>query len=295
LEIRELHNFVAVAERLSISKAAAVVNLSQPALSRQIQALERKLGIALFERVGKRLLLTAEGDDLLKQAALLLDQVQMLINRAYGLQQGHVGLLRVGASPQTIAWLFSSVMKEFNALHPNVELIFSEGHNDALIDMVENGVIHVGVASPAPNHSLISRELFQAKLLALLPPDDPRSKDKCLTIEQIAGDRLIVLCRGFLTRHMFDNACAEAGVRPHILLESSSTHTVVSLAEAGHGIAIISSSARNAPQFGRAVSLGSGTREIQQPVSALWNPNRYRPASLLAFVGLLEQHASGLR
>lgn len=291
-ELRELRNFVAVAERLSISKAAEVVNLSQPALSRQIQSLERKLGITLFERVGKRLFLTAEGDDLLKQAALLLDQVQTLTNRAYGLQQGHVGLLRVGASPQTIAWLLSPVMKEFSRLHPNVELIFSEGNNDALLQMVENGVVHISVAASAPSHMLVSRELFQARLLALLPPGHPLENAERLSIDQIAHERFIVLRRGFLTRHMFDNTCAEAGVRPRILLESDSTQTVVALAEAGHGVAILSSSARNSRQIERAISLVSGSREIREPVSAVWNPNRYRPASLASFVDLLEKQAA---
>ncbi|MCK5778656.1 MAG: LysR family transcriptional regulator [Rhodospirillales bacterium] len=292
LELRELQNFVAVAERLSVSQAAEVVHLSQPALSRQIQALEKKLGVLLFERVGKRLVLTAEGDDLLKHAASLLDMAQDFTNRAYGLKQGHVGLLRVGASPQTIAWLLSPVMAEFNATHPNVELIFSEGHNDALIDMVENGVIHIGIASPSPNHNLVSRKLFDAKLLTMPPPGDPRAKARSLSIEDIAAERIIVLKRGFLTRHMFDNACAEAGVRPRILLESDSTHTVTSLAHDGHGFAILSSSARDTGELDNAVVLASAGREIHQPVSALWNPNRYRPASLLTFVEYLEKHAA---
>jgi DNA-binding transcriptional LysR family regulator len=290
-ELRELQNFVAVAERLSVSQAAEVVHLSQPALSRQIQALERKLGVLLFERVGKRLILTAEGDDLLKHAATLLDKAQELTNRAYGLQHGHVGLLRVGASPQTIAWLLSPVMADFSAEHPNVDLIFSEGHNDALIDMVENGVVHIGIAAPAPNHNLISRKLFDAKLLTLAPSGDPRGTAKSLSIEDIAAERFIVLKRGFLTRHMFDNACAEASVRPRILLESDSTHTVISLARDGHGFAIVSSSARDTGELNHAIRLVSGGKEIQQPVCALWNPNRYRPASLLSFVELLEKHA----
>jgi len=291
-EIRELQNFVAVAERLNISKAAEAVNLSQPALSRQIQSLERKLGVALFERVGKRLYLTAEGDDLLMHAAQLLDQAQALTNRAYGLQQAHVGLLRVGASPQTIAWLLSPVMKEFNHLHPNVELIFSEGHNDALLDMVENGAVHVVVAAPSSNHTLVSRELFQAKLLALMPPGSRYAKMPTISVDQIANERFIVLRRGFLTRHMFENACAEAGIRPKVLLESDSTQTLVSLAQDGHGIAILSSSARDTPLIKKTIPFVSDNREIKEPVCALWNPNRYRPASLPAFVSLLEKHAA---
>jgi len=294
LELRELQNFVAVAERLNVSSAAKVVHLSQPALSRQIQSLERKLGVALFERVGKRLILTVEGDDLLKHASRLLDQAQALINRAYDLEQGHAGLLRVGASPQTIAWLLSPVMAEFNRVHPNVELIFSEGHNETLVELVENGGVHTAVASPAQNHNLVGVPLFQAGLFAFFPLDDARRRRRSLTISQIADDRFLVLRRGFLTRQMFDQACVDEGVRPKILLESDSTHTLISLARDGHGIAILSSSARDTEDIKLAVPLVTGEGRITQPVSAIWNPNRHRPATLPVFAQMLEKHAKAL-
>lgn len=292
LELRELQNFVAVAERLNVTSAAKAVHLSQPALSRQIQALERKLGVALFERIGKRIILTVEGDDLLKHASTLLDQAQALINRAYDLEQGHVGLLRVGASPQTIAWLLSPVMAEFQRQHPNVELVFSEGHNEALVEMVENGGVHIAVASPAQTHNLVGTPLFQAGLFAFLPPGDPRRQKKTLTMEQISDDRFLLLRRGFLTRQMFDLACSAARVRPSILLESDSTHTLISLARDGHGIAILSSSARDTEDIKQAVPLVSTKGEFLRTVSAVWNPNRYRPASLPVFAKMLEKHAA---
>lgn len=292
LELRELQNFVAVAERLNVTSAAKAVHLSQPALSRQIQALERKLGVALFERIGKRIILTVEGDDLLKHASTLLDQAQTLINRAYDLEQGHVGLLRVGASPQTIAWLLSPVMAEFQRQHPNVELVFSEGHNEALVEMVENGSVHIAVASPAQTHNLVGTPLFQAGLFAFLPPEDPRRQIKTLTMDQLADDRFLLLRRGFLTRQMFDLACSAARVRPSILLESDSTHTLISLARDGHGIAILSSSARDTEDIKQAVPLVSSEGEFLRTVSAIWNPNRYRPASLPVFAKMLEKHAA---
>ncbi|MCB1491774.1 MAG: LysR family transcriptional regulator, partial [Rhodobiaceae bacterium] len=123
LELRELRNFVVVAERLNISSAANTVNLSQPALSRQIQALEKKLGVDLFERVGKRLVLTAEGADLALQAAELIERAQDLMQRTARTEPEHSGTLRIGASPQTISWLLSPAMARFRAVHPRVDLM----------------------------------------------------------------------------------------------------------------------------------------------------------------------------
>lgn len=291
LELKELQNFVAVAERLSMSGAAKVVHLSQPALSRQIQSLERKLGVKLFERIGKRLVLTAEGDDLLMHSAQLLDQAQALINRAYGLEHGHVGLLRIGASPQTISGLISPVMIEFARLYPNVNLVISEAHSDALVELVENGGVHMAVASRANNCNLVGRELFKADLFAVLPERHPAKGAGTIDIRALADDRFLVLRRGFLTRQLFDQACAGAGIRPRIMLESDSTHTLISLAGDGHGIAVVSSSAHEVHQLDNSVALVSDGNAISDMVFALWHPNRYRPASLPAFVDLLERHA----
>lgn len=291
LELRELHNFVAVAERLNVSAAARAVNLSQPALSRQIQALEAKLGVKLFERIGKRMVLTAEGDDLLIHSAQLLDQAQALMNRAYGIEQGHVGLLRVGASPQTIAGLISPVMSAFAQIHPSVKVVLSEANNDELVELVENGGVHIAVASRTNVCQLVGPELFRAELFVILPEHHRCSGADAVAITDLAEDSFLVLRRGFLTRQLFDHACAAAGIRPKILLESDSTHTLKSLAQDGHGIAILSSSARGVQYVENSAALLHDGARIGDMVSALWHPNRYRPASLPAFADLLEHHA----
>jgi DNA-binding transcriptional LysR family regulator len=290
-ELRELRNFVAVAERLNVSRAAEVVHISQSALTRQIQSLERKMGVALFERLGKRLILTAEGEDLLGRAAALLDHAQELTNHAFGLEQGHTGLLRVAASPQTNAWLMSPVIAEFRRNFPNVDLNLSEGHNDDLLSYVEHGVAHVSVAHLGVNNLLVGRKLFSAQIFAMLPPNHPLLGRRKVRIADIAGDDLLVMRRGFLTRHLFDQACAAHQVRPRIFLESDSTHTLVALARDGHGVAIVSTSARDTRELHHATPIVSARCETQADVSAIWNPNRYRPACLSAFVELLEKHA----
>jgi DNA-binding transcriptional LysR family regulator len=290
-EIRELQYFVAVAERLNVSSAAKAVNLSQPALSRQIQSLERKLGVALFERIGKRLTLTAEGGELLGSASELLDRAQDLANRAYGLEQGHTGTLRIAASPQTTAWLLSPVMAKFRKIHPNVSLLVSEGNNDELVELIAHGNVHLSIASLAVNNVLVGQRLFSAQLLAILPAGHPMTGAKSLSIEDLSRDSMLVMRRGFLTRHLFEQVCAAHGVRPKILLESDSTHTLGALARDGHGVAIVSSSAQDTKEIHSAIPIRSASCRTSADVSAIWNPNRYRPASLNAFMTLLVAHS----
>ena len=101
MELRHLRYFVSVAEQGSVSKAAQQVHVSQPALSRQIRDLEAELGVQLFDRVGRRVELTAEGEDLLRHCRDVLAQAESVRERARALHGGVVGVLRVGAPPQT--------------------------------------------------------------------------------------------------------------------------------------------------------------------------------------------------
>ena len=278
LELRELRNFVEVAERLNITVAASVVNLSQPALSRQIQALERKLGVALFERIGKRLVLTSDGADLATRAIEILERADELKLQAAHQGTEQSGTLRVGATPQTIAWLLSPAMARFKSLYPKVKLMVCEGNNDALIEMLEHGAVHLVVANLGISNILVGQPLFQAQLFALLPPGHPCLGMSSIPIERIAEDAMIVMRRGFLTRHVYEQVVAAHGLRPRILLESDSTQALAALARDGHGVGVISSSAQNLSSLQNAVPIQSDMCQTTAEVSALWNPKRYRPA-----------------
>src|SRR5215469_10077093 len=101
MELRHLRYFIAVAEGASVSKAADAIRVSQPALSRQIHDLEKEVGVALFERTGRRLHLTGAGEDLVAYARKVLNEAAAFRERARILHSGDTGVLRVGATPQS--------------------------------------------------------------------------------------------------------------------------------------------------------------------------------------------------
>src|SRR5438128_11699033 len=99
MNLRNLRIFVGTVEAGSIARAGARLNVSQPAASRRILALEAELDVRLFDRIGRRLRLTSEGEDLLRQSRRLLMEAELLGARARALKGGHAGILRVGATP----------------------------------------------------------------------------------------------------------------------------------------------------------------------------------------------------
>src|SRR5688572_24475969 len=102
MDLRHLRTFVTVAEQGTVSKASLRLRVAQPALSRQISALEASLGVALFDRVRRRLVLTGQGEQLLADCRNILGAIESLGERARLLQRGDAGVLKVGATPQTI-------------------------------------------------------------------------------------------------------------------------------------------------------------------------------------------------
>src|SRR5436189_3699620 len=102
MNLRYLQTFIGIAEAGSIARASGRLNVSQPAASRQILTLEAELGVRLFDRIGRRLRLTSEGEDLLRQSRRLLMEADALNARARALKGGQSGILRVGATPMVI-------------------------------------------------------------------------------------------------------------------------------------------------------------------------------------------------
>src|SRR5713226_502744 len=107
MNLRFLRTFVAVADNGGVARAAARLNLTQSAASRQISALESELAVPLFDRVGRRVQLTSQGEDLLRRSRRVLGDVEALGERARALKTGQTGLLRVGATPQVIECLLA--------------------------------------------------------------------------------------------------------------------------------------------------------------------------------------------
>lgn len=120
MNLRFLRTFVAIADHAGVARAAARLNLTQSAASRQLQSLENELGLRLFARIGRNIRLTREGEDLLARSRRLLADAAALGERARALKSGEVGVLRLGATPQVIETLLAGLLPRYCKRHPGV-------------------------------------------------------------------------------------------------------------------------------------------------------------------------------
>jgi len=109
MNLRHLRTFIAIVDAGGVARAAARLHMTQPTASRQVEALETEFGVPLFDRIGRRLRLTSEGEDLLLRGRRLLAEADAMGERGRALKAGDTGLLRIGATPQAIESLLNSV------------------------------------------------------------------------------------------------------------------------------------------------------------------------------------------
>jgi len=284
MDLRGLRCFVGVAEQLNFSRAAQRLDISQPALSRQVKRLERELGAQLFDRIARRVRLTVAGEELLARARALLQDADTLRTRAHDLSGGSRGVLRVGATPQTLESLVSQLLTRYRRACPRVEVQLVEDGAASLLEQIERGLVNVAIAALPSGATLEGRVLFPLGVLAVVPAGHALGRRKSVELTQLAGEPLLLLRKGFLTRQLFDGACQLAQLAPRVILESSSPHCLLSLVEGGHGIAIIPSTVRMAVHRYRVLPLRQEGRQLGLWMSVIWDPRRYLPPAARIFI-----------
>jgi DNA-binding transcriptional LysR family regulator len=289
VNLRFLRTFVAIADNAGVARAAARLNLTQSAASRQIQALEDELGLRLFARIGRGVRLTPEGEDLLVRSRHLLSDVAALGERASALKSGKVGVLRVGATPQVIERLLAEFLPRYRKRHTGVEVHLVEDGGARLPGRLERGDIDIAIM-PAGQDRFRGRLLYPMHVLAVLPQRHRLSRRAILDVTELAEEPLLRLTPGFASHGWFEAACQVAHVRPRVLLESVAPQTLIALAKAGHGIALVPSPVR-IPRTGvrvavvvhREVPLGKWT-------VAAWDPQRYLAPYASKFIEEVAAH-----
>jgi DNA-binding transcriptional LysR family regulator len=295
MDLRHVRTFVTVAETGTVSKAAERLHVAQPALSRQIANLEDELGLKLFDRVGRRLMLTSEGERLLNDCRGLLNYARAVGEQAQVLRRGDVGVLRVSASPHLIEGIFPDFLRHYAARYPNVQvrLVDVAAGGEALA-MLERGEIHLVqtiVRAIAPDEErFASHPLAPMQMLAACHPKLKLGTDGSVEIGRLAPYPLLQATPDFAMRRNFDAACRLAGFTPNNVLESRAPHALLAMAEAGHGVAIIPSALRIHRYRVRVLRVTYRGKALEEPLAVLSDKRRPLPGYAKVFCDMLAEH-----
>jgi DNA-binding transcriptional LysR family regulator len=293
MDLRRLRTFVTVAELGSVSKAALRLHVAQSALSRQIIDLEKELDLRLFDRIGRRLVLTREGDQLVKNCRGVLGNVALLVEQAHLLRRGNAGLLKVAASPQIIESVLPIFLRHYASRYPDVQVKLIEAVGRDQLTMLERGDVDISVgllSAIQAESNFVSHQLPAVEILAASLRSFEGGHRAVVQITELARYPLLLLDSTYAFRKSFDAACRLAGVEPNVVIESRAPHTLLALAEAGHGVAIVQTAVPIRRYKLRIVRVTHRGKPIRLPMAAIWDKRRTLPPYAEDFCKLLGHH-----
>ena len=194
MELRQLRYFIAAAEEGNISRAAKKIFLTQPALSRQIKALEEEIGQCLLERQAHSIRLTPAGEALLREARDLLQHADQVLERVRAAGRGL--RLRVGYAPSLAAGLLSAAVESFTQAHPNTSVELFDLSTGEMLAGLESGKLDVvlTVGQERAGHGLKWTPLVRAPFRLAVSQNHPFARRQRVTPAEVAREPLLVFC-----------------------------------------------------------------------------------------------------
>ncbi len=240
MEIRQLKAFLAIAEAKTFTAGARRVNVTQAAISMQIRQLEDEVGLQLFTRTPRRVILTEAGEYLLDRARKILREHDSALAEIAELGGAEHGRLRIGsASAEFAASQLPGILQRIREKYPNSDLSVSAGTSQALVDKIMHGEIDIAFVSlPVENSSITTDLLFSDEIVAIAHPSHPMANERYVSAAALAGEKLILSVRGGNTRRMIDDFFNAANVRPNITMELSRQEAINQMVENNLGVGI---------------------------------------------------------
>ncbi len=236
----QLAYFKKVSETNSISRAAEELLITQPAVSKQIKALEDELSVRLFDRIGKKVYLTRTGEVLYSHADRILRSVEEAKTAVRDMSAECSGELVIGTSDHISIHRLPGVLKTFINAFPKVELKLRCHRSETILDMVNRNLVDLGVITlPRPAPHLVTKIIWKDPMSVVFLKDHPLAAFQTVRLRDVAKYGMILTEAGTETRRMIDEAFSRKGLAPNIAMEAAYLETVKSLVKAGLGISVL--------------------------------------------------------
>jgi len=296
MDMRQLRYFLMIAREGQITRAAKLLNMEQPPLSRQLKQMEDELGVKLFDRHGKGLKLTDAGMHLKQRAESLYSQFNETIEEMKELEQGVRGVLSIGAV-FSCSSLLPQPIEQFRKKYPQVSYKILEGDHYYLGEQLEKHAIDLVFAR------LPFEALTDPKQLAVMPlPSDPFvvivptswqqfERKSSFKLEELAHYPILTL-KTDQTTHMHEQvleACHRYGVKPDIICECSSVAITIALIADGLGISLLPRSVMSSFMDPRVKIIPLSHDFLQSDIGIVWLKEHYVPKRAQFFIETVKE------
>jgi LysR family hydrogen peroxide-inducible transcriptional activator len=251
MNLKDLKYFLAIAELKHFGHAAQQCNVSQPTLSGQIKKLEETLGVMLFERTNRRVMLTEAGQQIVIYAKRIIREVDAIHEIADSTRDPLAGKFRLGAFPTLATYIFPRIVPQVKASMPTLRLILMEEKTSQLIDQLHNGEIDAALlALPIQDDYLISKPLFDDEFFLAVPSGHDLTKYKTVDQTKLKQHRLLLLEEGHCLRDQSLEICQLHNIGEEQDFKATGLETLRQMVKAGTGITFMPKIAIQAKETG---------------------------------------------
>jgi DNA-binding transcriptional LysR family regulator len=238
--LRQLDTFLEVARQQSVSRAAEVLHVSQPAVSMQLRQLEDAMGMPLIEQIGRKIMLTDAGRDFHEYALAAAAQLKGLedaMAERRGMKKGRVELAIVSTAKYFVPMLLVRFRQKF----PDVEVVLQIHNRDSIMNLLSRNEIDLMIMGRATDTIECVATAFATNPLGIISaPEHPLSRRRSAPISILDGQDFVVRERGSGTRQTMERLFSEHDVRPNIVMEMPSNETIKQAVMAGMGLSFLS-------------------------------------------------------
>ncbi len=289
MNLEQLRSFRAVAEEGGFSRAAEALYLTQSTVSMQVASLERELGVKLFHRMGRRVVLTHAGESMLRYAVRILSQVEESRRTMASFRGLEAGELLVGASLTIGSYLVPELFGQFHRLHQGVRLLLDIAPTPRQVEQIVSGKMDLGlVEGPVSSPELVVEPFLTDQLALIVPPEHRWAARDSVAAEELEGEPFLEREPNSGTREIVQGRLSELGIDLNPVLEMGSPEALKRAVRAGLGVAIVSRATLELElRAGLLVALPVSGVDLTRPFHTVVHRDRYLSPPLAAFLELL--------
>ncbi len=240
MELKQLEYFMALCQELHFTRAAEKLGIAQPSLSQQIRLLEHEVGMPLFDRIGKKTMLTEAGKTLLYHSYNVfheLSQARAAISELQGLKRG---TLKIGALLTIVNYLLPPTVIGFHHSYPNVELSVHGLRTDDIYRGLLQNELDLGIVFlPMGQEELEAIPLYNENLALAAPIDHPIAQKEFVTLHILKETPSVLLPDTYFLRQVIDEQCRSLSFAPQPVLEMTTMESIINMVGKGVGITIL--------------------------------------------------------
>ena len=247
MDIKQLINFITIVEEGNITKAAQKLHLSQPPLSNQLKSLEQELGVKLVERGSRKISLTDVGNLLYKRGKDMINMFESTLSEVEDFKSGIEGVLKIGAVSTSNQFVPDELISPYAKKYPKVRFELYEGNTYEVIDMIEKGIVDIGVVrTPFNSENLCCMSLKREPMVAVVNTNDDRfeyiSNGK-ITLKDL-DDKPIIIYRRY--EKLIIETLHRNNIKESVYCLNDDARTTLAWAQAGLAVGIVPRSVINA-------------------------------------------------